>query len=158
MRYITVDNVEYKVNLKYATLGRNFSLLEGDYGGQVLTGRTKRDIIGTKYGYELGIEQDPDNPQDYDRLYEVLSAPTESHFVSFPYGQGTLNFEAMISDGNDVYNGTYGGVELWNGLTIRFDAIEPIRGDYNQTAKFQYIYPMTPEEVHAAVVEGWGGT
>ena len=127
MRYITVDGVEYKVNLKYASLGRSFSLHEGDHGGEVLTGRTKRDILGTSYGYELAIEQDPDNPQDYDLLYEVLSAPVESHIVTFPYGQGTLTYEAMITDGNDTYGGTYSGVELWNGLTIHFEPIEPQR-------------------------------
>lgn len=127
MRYIVVDHVEYKVNLKYATLSRSFSLLEGDNGGQVLTGKTKRDILGTMYSYELGIEQDPNNPEDYDAFYEVISSPVESHTVTFPYGQGTLTFEAMIKDGTDVYNGTYGGVELWNGLTIHFDAIEPQR-------------------------------
>lgn len=127
MRYVVVDHVEYKVNLKYATLSRSFSLLEGDNGGQVLTGKTKRDILGTMYSYELGIEQDPNNPEDYDAFYEVISSPVESHTVTFPYGQGTLTFEAMIKDGTDVYNGTYGGVELWNGLTIHFDAIEPQR-------------------------------
>lgn len=144
MRYITVDGVEYKVNLKYASLGRSFSLHEGDQGGEVLTGRTKRDILGTKYGYELAIEQDPDNPDDYDRLYEVLSAPIESHIVTFPYGQTTLTYEAMITDGNDTYNGKYGGVELWNGLTIHFDPIEPQRTDEGKATSIIVVIHQAP--------------
>ena len=127
MRYITVDNVEYKVNLAYASLVRKFSIMEGDNSGQTIVGRQRRDIIGTTYEYELGIEQDPDNSADYDALYEVLSAPVESHRVSFPYGQSTLSFDAMITDGQDTYGGTFGGVELWNGLKIRFVSIEPLR-------------------------------
>lgn len=144
MRYITVDGVEYKVNLKYASLGRSFSLHEGDHGGEVLTGRTKRDILGTDYGYELAIEQDPDNPQDYDLLYEVLSAPVESHIVTFPYGQTTLTYEAMITDGNDTYGGTYAGVELWNGLTIHFEPIEPQRTDSGRASSIVIVAHQLP--------------
>ena len=127
MRYITVDNIEYKVNLVYASLVRKFSILEGDNSGSTIIGRQRRDIIGTTYEYELAIEQDPDNSADYDALYEVLSAPVESHRVSFPYGQSTLSFDAMITDGEDTYGGTFGGVELWSGLKIRFVSIEPLR-------------------------------
>ena len=127
MRYITVDGGIYKVNLVYASLIRKFSIVEGDNSGQTIVGRQRRDIIGTTYEYELAIEQDPDNPADYDALYEVLSSPVESHRVSFPYGQSTLTFDAMITDGQDVYGGTCGGVELWSGLKIHFSSIEPLR-------------------------------
>lgn len=127
MRYITVDDVEYKVNLLYASLTRKFSIMEGDNSGQTIVGRQRRDIVGTTYEYELAIEQDPDNPADYDALYEVLSSPIESHRVSFPYGQTTLSFNAMITDGQDTYGGTFAGVELWSGLKIRFSSIEPLR-------------------------------
>ena len=125
MRTLRVDGINYHVNLKYATLVRSFQILEGNNKGDALTGRTIRDIIGTRYDYELGIEQDPDYPDDYDRFYEVITAPVESHVVTFPYGQSTLTYECMIEDGNDTYKGTYGGTELWEGLVIRFIAIEP---------------------------------
>ena len=60
MRRIRVDGIEYRVNLKYATLVRSFQILEGRNKGDALTGRTIRDIIGTRYDYELGIDQEPD--------------------------------------------------------------------------------------------------
>lgn len=125
MRTIRVDGVEYHVNLKYATLVRSFTILEGRNKGDALTGRTIRDIIGTRYDYELAIEQDEDYSADYDAFYEVISSPVETHVVTFPYGQTTVTYECMIEDGSDTYMGTYGGVELWNGLVIRFIAIEP---------------------------------
>lgn len=125
MRRITVDGVEYRVNLKYATLNRSFSILEGDNKGSTLIGRTIRDILGTCYDYTLAIEQDPDHPEDYDSFYEVISAPVNSHIVTFPYGQSTLTYEAMIENGEDTYGGSYAGTELWSGLVINFKAIEP---------------------------------
>lgn len=127
MRRIIVDGVEYRVNLKYATLVRSFTIKEGDNQGDALTGRVIRDILGTVYDYELAIEQDPDYPNDYDSLYQILSAPVTSHIVTFPYGQSTLTYEAMITDGQDTYNGHFAGVELWTGLVIRFTSIEPQR-------------------------------
>lgn len=125
MRTLRVDGLEYRVNLKYATLLRSFQIMEGRNKGDALTGRTIRDIIGTRYDYELAIEQDPEHPEDYDRFYEVITAPVETHVVTFPYGQTTLTYECMIEDGSDTYMGTYAGTELWEGLVIRFTAIEP---------------------------------
>ena len=127
MRRITVDGIDYRVNLKYATLVRSFALKEGNNQGDALTGRVIRDVLGTVYDYEIGIEQDPDYPQDYDAFYQIISAPVTSHTVTFPYGQSTLTYEAMITEGSDTYYGTYAGAELWGGLVIRFTAIEPQR-------------------------------
>ena len=142
MRTIRVDGIEYRVNLKYATLVRSFTILEGNNKGDALTGRTVRDIIGTRYDYELGIEQDEDNPVDYDRFYEVISSPVDTHVVTFPYGQDTLTYECMIEEGNDTYMGTYGGVELWEGLVIRFTAIEP-KNNSNLAPTVRYIDART---------------
>lgn len=142
MRTIRVDGIEYHVNLKYATLVRSFTILEGNNKGDALTGRTVRDIIGTRYDYELAIEQDEDNPADYDRFYEVISSPVDTHVVTFPYGQDTLTYECMIEEGNDTYMGTYGGVELWEGLVIRFTAIEP-KNNSNLAPTVRYIDART---------------
>ncbi len=142
MRTIRVDGIEYRVNLKYATLVRSFTILEGNNKGDALTGRTVRDIIGTRYDYELAIEQDEDNPADYDRFYEVISSPVDTHVVTFPYGQDTLTYECMIEEGNDTYMGTYGGVELWEGLVIRFTAIEP-KNNSNLAPTVRYIDART---------------
>lgn len=142
MRTIRVDGIEYHVNLKYATLVRSFTILEGNNKGDALTGRTVRDIIGTRYDYELAIEQDEDNPADYDRFYEVISSPVDTHVVTFPYGQTTLTYECMIEEGSDTYMGTYGGTELWEGLVIRFTAIEP-KNNSNLAPTVRYIDART---------------
>ena len=128
MTGITVDGQNYNVRLNYETLERSFSLVEGNNSGTALTGKTIRDILGTAYSYTLGIEPNPANAEEYDRLYDVLSAPQETHVVSLPYGQTTIEFACMITGGKDTYLGKLGGKERWSRLTINFIAIQPQRG------------------------------
>lgn len=155
MRTIRVDGIEYRVNLKYATLVRSFTILEGNNKGDALTGRTVRDIIGTRYDYELAIEQDEDNPADYDRFYEAISAPRDTHVVTFPYGQTTLTYECMIEEGSDTYMGTYGGTELWTGLVIRFIAIEPKNNSHlPPTVRYIDARTLTPSTENIIISSG----
>lgn len=124
---LTVDNISYDVCVVYGTLKRKFSILEGSNSGTAITGRSIRDIKGTVYTYEMQIEPNPDNRTDYDSLYEVLSSPQDYHIVTFPYGQQTLTFEAMITDGSDTYNGIENSMNVWNGMQLTFNAMEPQR-------------------------------
>ena len=156
MRRIRVDGTEYRINLKYATLVRSFTILEGNNKGDALTGRTIRDVIGTRYDYELGIEQDPDYPYDYDKFYEAISAPVESHVVTFPYGQETLTYECYIEEGSDTYMGKYAGVELWEGLVIRFVAIEPRNNAViDPTVKYLDEQTITPTTHNIIIPPGY---
>lgn len=124
---IMVDGVHYSVHVNYASLQRDFELIEGENSGRMLTGRQTRDLIGTNYNYTLKIQPNPKNREDYDALYEVLSAPVESHVVSLPYGQGSITFEAMVESGSDTFMGTMGGKQRWQGLSVTFRCIEPYR-------------------------------
>lgn len=124
---IMVDGVHYAVNVDYATLVRQFELIEGDNGGRMISGRETRDLIGTGYSYTMKLQPDPRYIDDYDALYEVLSAPQESHMITVPYGQGSISFEAMIEGGSDTYQGKVGGKQIWKGLNISFKCIEPYR-------------------------------
>lgn len=124
---ITVDGVHYSVHVEYGSLVRQFDILEGRNSGTMLTGRYARDVLGTGYNYSMNIEPDPADPESYDALYQILSAPDATHMITVPYGQSTITFEAMVESGSDTYKGTIGGKKRWGGLTVNFKYIEPYR-------------------------------
>ena len=120
---LTVDGTTYRVRIVYNTLVRAFELREGQNAGEMLSDRYERDLRGTKFNYQMRVEPDPDYPADYDALYEVLSDPVDSHAVTVPYGQTTLSYQAMITDGSDTMGDMIGGIREWHGLTVNFKAI-----------------------------------
>ena len=120
---ILMDGVTYRVRVVYNTLVRAFELIEGPNAGEMLSGRHERDLIGTKYTYEMGVEPDPRYQSDYDAFFEALSNAVVSHTITVPNGQGTLTFAAMIESGSDTYRGKLGGQRRWGGLTVTFKAI-----------------------------------
>lgn len=124
---ITIDGTEYNIRIKYETLKRAFEIKEGPNSGVSIEGTMIRDIIGTKYNYQIDIEPDPADPTDYDAFYELMSEPVASHEVTFPYGQETITFNAAIQSGSDIYYGNIGGSNRWRGLSIVFQAFEPQR-------------------------------
>lgn len=124
---ITVDGTEYNVRLKYETLTRAFSIVEGDNAGEALSGRLLRDVIGTKYSYQIDIEPDPSDPDSYDSFFQTITAPADYHTVTMPYGQSTITFDAAIQSGSDIYRGKLGNKQRWSGLSIQFIAMAPQR-------------------------------
>ena len=92
---ITIDGIDYNIRIKYETLRRAFEINEGQNSGNALDGTMIRDIIGTRYNYEIDIEPDPADPSDYDAFYDLISSPVAAHEVSFPYGQETITFQAV---------------------------------------------------------------
>lgn len=123
----TIDGVAYNVVVPAGGLKRSFEVLDGKNAGRLLSGRMVRDIIGTYYNYELQIEMKDLSPEEYDTLYEALSAPVDAHLVSLPYGQGTLTFRAYVTSGGDALNQMHKGKNYWQGLTVKFIAEAPQR-------------------------------
>lgn len=124
---ITIDGIDYNIRIKYETLRRAFEINEGPNSGTAIDGTMIRDIIGTRYNYQIDIEPDPSDPSDYDAFYDLISSPISSHEVSFPYGQETITFQAAIQSGTDIYRGVIGCQRRWNGLSIVFQALAPQR-------------------------------
>jgi len=122
----TVDGTEYP-NVNVLSLKRSFSVLDGPNAGRVMDGSMQRDIIGTYYNYTLEIASDYSDPEEYDRLYEVISAPQNSHTLIIPYAQGTLTFQAYVANGEDSLFHIYDGLNKWDGLSINFIAMKPQR-------------------------------
>lgn len=120
---LTMDGIVYRVRIKYDTLVRAFELIEGDNYGDMLSGRYERDLIGTKFAYQMAIEPDPHYRADYDAFFDAISDPKNSHTITVPYGQSTLTYEAMIDSGSDTYRGVGGNGNIWTGLVVNFRAI-----------------------------------
>lgn len=122
-----VDGITYNVFVPVGGLKRSFKVLDGPNAGRLLDAGMTRDVLGTFYNYNLTIKRDGSDLDDYDRLYEVLSAPVDYHQVTFPYGQETLTFTAYVTEGQDnLLRKTNSGL-YWDGFTVDFIAMRPYR-------------------------------
>lgn len=108
------------------SLKRHFRLPDGTNADYMLSGDYERDLVGTYYDYDLVISTADLAENEYDALYEALSAPVNSHTVQMPYGMSSLTFEAMISTGDDelipMDDGTW-----WGNLNVSIRAKKPQR-------------------------------
>lgn len=122
----SVDGVPYP-GVNVLSLKRSFSVLDGSNAGRVMDGTMKRDIIGTYYNYSMEIASDYSDLEEYDKLFEVISSPQDSHEIVVPYGQGTLAFTAYVANGDDELIHKRDSFNKWNNLTFNFVAMKPQR-------------------------------
>lgn len=126
MAVFQMDGISYRVAV--ISLTRSASILDGDNAGRkAKSGRMWRDIIGTYYNYNLELDVQNMAVAEYDRLYEALTAPVDSHVLTVPYGQGTLTFDAYIANAEDTLIRMTERANLWGGLTVKFVAMKPYR-------------------------------
>lgn len=122
----SVDGVEYpEVNV--ISLERTFAVMDGENAGRTMDGAMRRDIIGTYYNYNMELTSDYSDLSEYDKLYEVLSAPVDSHTIVVPYAQETLEFQAYVANGTDNLLHKRPAFNKWNNLTVNFVAMKPQR-------------------------------
>lgn len=108
------------------SLKRSFRIPDGTNAGDMLSGDYERDLVGTYYDYDLVITTSDLAVNEYDTLFEALSAPVNSHTVEMPYGMTSITFEAMIEGGDDelipMDDGTW-----WGNLNVTIRAKKPQR-------------------------------
>lgn len=124
---VTVDGIDYRVFINFGTIKRKFEIMEKENKGVAITGRNIRDILGTNYSYSFTVSPNPMYPQDYDLFYDKISEPVDSHMIEAVYGQSSISFEAMITSGEDDFDGNESGTNLWKSLTVHYDPMEPQR-------------------------------
>lgn len=127
MESIRLDGTAYRVHVEYESLVESFEIAEGQNAGTSITSRQIRDILGTAYSYTLNVERDPRYPEDFDRFYDAISAPVDSHTVVMPHGQENLTFDAVVTSGQVTYGGILGNRRYWRKLTVNFKPVEPQR-------------------------------
>lgn len=124
---LTIDGKNYNVLIKADSLENDFNIAEGAGSLAFIDGDEDPDVIGTYYNYTLEIEPRQTAPEEYDALWEVLSAPVKYHTVTLPYGQSTITFEARITSGSRAFRRRLAGVNYWGGMQINFKAKKPQR-------------------------------
>lgn len=124
MSVFTIDGNAYDVEI--VSLKRKFSVLDGDKAGRASDGSMMRNIIGTYYNYSMQLNTDRLSRSQYDSLYEILSAPQDSHTVVLPYGRGTITQQMYVTGGEDELRIDDKG-NIWDGLSIEFVAMTPKR-------------------------------
>ena len=125
MDYIfTIDGVGYNVGV--VSIHRTANIKDGPNADTALSGKRWRDVQGTFYDYTMEVSADGMSREDYDAMYEVLSAPVDSHVLVAPYGQTTISFTACIEVVEDdvlyMDDGT-----AWGNLTVNLYAQEAKR-------------------------------
>lgn len=122
---IKLNNKSYNVNVD--DLQRSFEVADNDSSGRLQNWKMHRDVAGTFYNYTLKVSQKDFDVKAYDDFYNAISSPVESQVLEVPYGQGVLVFDAYISKGKDSLKNSNGYLNIWDGLTINFIAMEPQR-------------------------------
>ena len=120
-KYIIIDDVEYKVPL--VELERKGDILDLT-ANRTEDGVLHREVIGTYYNYTLniGIVNDPDL---YNTLWEVLTAPVASHWVELPHDH--VRFEGYFGSCKDnIQMITDDGIRA-KGLSFNLVATRPAR-------------------------------
>lgn len=123
----TVDGVAYNVRIPRGGIKRSGKVLDGENAERTKSGRMVRDIIGTYYNYSIQLVTADIDPVAYDALYEVLTAPVDSHVITVPYGQGTITFDAYVANVDDVLLNRGKTRNLWGEMTFNFVAMAPRR-------------------------------
>ena len=96
-----IDGIEF-AKAVVPNVKRSFQVLDGENAGrQIITAEMERDVLGTFYNYSITIDRRFISNEEYDQLYELISAPVDSHVIEVPYGQETLTFKAYVTNGTD---------------------------------------------------------
>lgn len=125
MKFV-LDGTEYDVFV--TSLTRDAVIKDGKNSSTTLSGRYRRDVIGTFYTYSMDIDPNQTDPAQYDRLYEVLTAPqNKPHTITLPYAQQTITFTAYIDSVSDEMKSKTDSCTHWAGLSVKFKAEKPQR-------------------------------
>lgn len=123
---LSIDGKEYGGIV--TALKRSFEVTDGENAGRTLDGVMHRDLIGTYYNYSVTINTDLISQEEYNELYDTISAPVESHEIVAAYGNSILTFKAYITQGSDDLIRQYSeSNRYWGNLSFNFIAMEPQR-------------------------------
>lgn len=127
MDVFKIDGKSYP-HIHVTSIKRSGEVLDGPNTERTMHGDMKRDLIGSYYNYSVVIDSEDSSPEEYDALYEVLTAPQESHDMVMPYGQTTLTFKAYVTHTDDELQYIYDeNLRRWGDLTFNMVAMSPAR-------------------------------
>lgn len=119
---IVIDGKSYAVRI--TELKRTADILD-KYAERDETGELHREVIGTFYNYQLKIGVKMGERDLYNELFDVLSAPVESHRVELPHDH--VEFEGYFSSiADNIKLVDDDGFDA-NGLSCKLTAMKPRR-------------------------------
>jgi hypothetical protein len=121
---IIIDDESFDVPFVQVT--RKADVLD-KYAERTADGVLHREIIGVYYNYSaiFGAILDRD---EYQRLWDKLTEPTEFHTVTVPGTDGDYTYTAYISSVSDKLRRIKDGDKIyWSELTANFIAQSPAR-------------------------------
>lgn len=118
---ITIDGQTFDVGI--INIERK-ATIEKELIGTTIDGANHYNTTGTRYDYDVTFATKKMNIEEYNRLYEVLTAPVDTHSVTMPYGQTTITFNASIVGASDNIIANYNNFRRWSELKISFDSAE----------------------------------
>ena len=124
---LTVDGDAYP-HIGVSNMTRSASIMEDGNSGWTLNGVYQRSIIGTLYNYSFTLYQLGEAyAEEYDELYQLLTAPQASHTFVLPYGQSTITITGYITGTSDVMRWDEATGRLWGALAVSVQAKQPSR-------------------------------
>jgi len=118
-------NGEVFKGIAVESLTRTFEVFDSENSFRGHDLNLHRDPLGTLFKYKLKFRANILNPNEYDRLFEILCSPKSYHILTFPYGQNEYTFKGYISGGSDSLYTIKNSVIVWQDLSIEFVASEP---------------------------------
>lgn len=122
MSYIKLNGREFDADVAISSYNRNFSVLDGENAGRVMTGRMVRDIIGTYIGHKLTVFRRGDNYAGLDAFWNYLVEHSVDDFVKLEAadGQTTISYEAYYTSASQDIEKVDGGVNYWGEIEVNF--------------------------------------
>ena len=124
---VIIDGRNYNLTIPEGGIVRKFEIVDTDKAGRLITGQMQRDIIGTYYNYTIEFKANKATRESYDKFYDAISAPVDSHDLTVPYAQEMLTFKAYITNGQDSLTRIDKDGNKWDGLSLNFIAMAPKR-------------------------------
>jgi hypothetical protein len=124
---LNLDGTVYQ-HIGIGGLQRTASIMEDGNGGWTLNGQYKRSLIGTLYNYTFTLYQMGDAyAAEYDTVYEIITAPSNSHTIVVPYGQSSIELTIYITDVTDNLRWEDENGRLWGAMQVNCLAQAPSR-------------------------------
>jgi hypothetical protein len=126
MNVFRVDGIDYS-NVVIVGVERTAEIRDTELSGIMTDGSYHRDLFGTYYNYTINLVVIKGKEAEYAALYQVLTAPVESHSVTVPYNNTIVTFTAYVKTVSDSLYRKSSNISVWKDITVDFIDVSPMR-------------------------------
>jgi hypothetical protein len=121
---ITIDGYEWPVP---CAIERTAEITPSEISGMLLNKEYFNDVLGTWLQYDVTLAIPHTMRDDYDALYESLTAPVDAHAFVMPYNNSTVEITARVESVKDVYVLVKKNEPYWRGVQFTVIANHPTK-------------------------------